>query len=402
MSFDPAAATAAYLAALTPAQHQRAIDYTQGGHWLLLWNCLIEILVALLILRSGVLARLRDRVGGAARPKRTAFVVALAYVALDALLTLPWSIYADWWRERSYGLSSQPFAGWLGERVLQAAISIPLFALFLLALYTLIRRAPRRWWMWCSGVAVAGFVLLLVAAPILIEPLFNRYTPAPAGPVRDRVAALARATGTPNDKIFLYDGSKQSNRYTANVSGLFGSARVAMSDTMFKQDADMAEVIGVVGHEMGHYVRQHVLWFAAYLSVLAIAVFWLVDRLFARVLRWTGDRRVAGLADPAGLPVLMLLVAAIGLLLTPFLTSMTRVAESDADRFSLANAHEPDGLAKALVKTIAYRASSPSALEEFLFYDHPSVERRVRRAMEWKAAHPQAGSAPFGPLPPGK
>jgi STE24 endopeptidase len=97
--------------------------------------------------------------------------------------------------------------------------------------------------------------VMMVLAPIYIEPIFNKYTPAPAGPVRDQVVAMAKANGIPADKIFVYNGSKQSNAYTANVSGLFGSARVAMSDTMFKQGADLAEVRGVVGHEMGHYAH---------------------------------------------------------------------------------------------------------------------------------------------------
>ena len=97
--------------------------------------------------------------------------------------------------------------------------------------------------------------------------------------------------------------------------------------------------------------------------------------------------RIGGVADPAGLPVIMALFATLSLLATPITNTVTRFFESDADAFSMRTANEPDGMAKALVKTIEYRASSPSALEEFLFYDHPSVERRVRRAMVWKAAH---------------
>lgn len=397
--FDPAAATARYMATLSPAAHARATAYTQGGHWLLLWGWAVAVVAAWAILRSGLLDRLRRRFDPAGRtPKRAAFAVATTFVALDGALELPWTIYAGWWRERGYGLSSQPFAGWLGEWALQLLISTVVTGLFLLALYTLIRRVPRTWWLWAAGVAAAGGILLLIAGPILIEPLFNRYTPAPPGPVRERVVALAEATGVPHDKIYVYNGSKQSNRYTANVSGLFGSARVAMSDTMFAQGADMSEVIGVVGHEMGHYARHHILWSVAFVAVMAFVGFWLSDRLFPAAARALGDpaRR---LADPAGLPVLMALLATLALLATPIVNTQTRLEESDADAFSLRYAHEPDGLSKALVKTIAYRASSPSALEEFLFYDHPSVERRVRRAMEWKAAHPNGAGAPFGPLP---
>jgi STE24 endopeptidase len=396
--FDPAAATARYLSALTPEQHQRAIDYTQGSHWLLLWGWIVGVIVALAILRSGILVRLRDRLGGASRPVRSVFGVAMVFTVVEAIATLPWTIYSEWWRERQYQLSSQAFGGWFGEWAMQLVIGAVVSSLFFLALYTLIRRAPRRWWAWGALIAGLGIVFIVVLSPVLIEPLFNRYTPAPAGPVRDRVVALAKTVGVPSDKILVYDGSKQSERYTANVSGLFGTARVAMSDTMTKQGADMAEVIGVVGHEMGHYVRGHILWFAGFLIVMAIAGFWLTDRLFPVVLRRTGEAdRIRGIGDPAGLPVLTVVLSTLGLLATPLFNSMTRFSEADADHFSLVHAHEPDGLSKALVKTIAYRASSPGRLEEIIFYDHPSVERRVRSAMDWKAANPTLVGTPPTP-----
>ena len=388
-AFDPAAATAAYMATLSPAAHAKATAYTQGGHWLLLWGALWSLAVCWVILRSGVLVRAAGAIERR-RPRRNlaVFTCAVIFTVASAVLTLPWSAYSGWWRERSYGLSSQAFGGWLGEQMLELVLSAVIGGLFLMALYALMRRAGRAWWAWGAGLAVAFVVVGAVVAPTVIEPLFNRYTPAPASPTRDAVVALAKATGTPSDKIYVFDGSKQSNRYTANVSGLGGSARVAMSDAMFKKGADIAEVRGVVGHEMGHYKHGHVFWGALFSSLMAALGFFLVDRLFAPAAAVMGAHRVTGVADPAGLPVLFAVLTVLGLLATPISNTFTRWEEADADRFSLANAHEPDGLSKALVKTIEYRASSPSAVEEFVFYDHPSVEHRVRAAMDWKAQHP--------------
>jgi len=388
--FDSAAATGAYLAVLSPQAHAKAQAYTQGGHWLLLWSVLAAVLVSWLVLRSGVLVRIRA--GLEAKPHRP-WLIALAVLAADALfemaLSLPWEAYAHWWRERAYGFTNQAFPGWAAEWALKGGLSMLVTLAMLSGLYALIRRAPKTWWLWGGAVVAGVFVLVMVVAPIVAEPLFNTYRPAPEGPVRDAVVQMAVANGVPADKIYVYNGSKQSNRYTANVAGLFGTARVAMSDVMFAKGADLAEVRGVVGHEMGHYKHAHIIWMALTYGVLALVGFFLADRLFPVLLGWSGARGVRGIADPAGFPVMAIIIAVLSLAATPIYASISRISEVDADRYSLEHVNEPDGLAKALVKTIEYRAATPSRLEEVLFYDHPSVGSRVRMAMDWKAAHPR-------------
>jgi len=386
-SFDPAAATAAYMASLSAAGHAKATAYTQGGHWLLLWGWLVSILAAWLIVRSGLLVRTEIALERE-KPRLvlTSMVAAALYTVLDFVLELPWLAYAAWWREKAYGLTSRAFTGWLSEQLIELILTVVVSALFFAALYVLIRRAQRTWWLWAGGLAAVFLILIQILAPVFVLPLFNTYTPAPPGPVRDAVVALAIKAGVPHDKIYIFNGSKQSNRYTANVAGLGGTARVAMSDVMFKRGSDLAEVRGVVGHEMGHYKRGHVLWGTLADAVLAVVAFGLIQLGFALAARLMGAGGVS-IADPAGLPVIMAMVSTLTFLATPLTNTLTRITEADADSFSLRIANEPDGLARALVKTVEYRASSPSDLEEFLFYNHPSVEHRVRKAMEWKAAH---------------
>jgi STE24 endopeptidase len=388
--FDSAAATAAYLSALTPQQHLKAEHYTQGGHWLLLWSCLVGVAIAWIVVRSGVLVKVRAAIE---RSGPKPWLAVAAVVVVDAVyeyvLNLPWAVYSGWWREKQYGLTSQAFAGWFTERGISLAVGIVASLILFSLLYWIIRRAPKTWWAWSAGLVVVAFMALMLLQPLLIEPLFNSYKPAPPGAVRDEIVAMAKQVGVPSDKILIYDGSKQSNRYTANVAGLLGTARVAMSDVMFKKDADIAEVRGVVGHEMGHYVRGHILIFATLYGLMALIAFFLADRLFPRVAALMGAKGVQGISDPAGLPVLGVIFAVLGLIATPLTNSISRIAESDADHFSLEHFNEPDGLAKALVKTIEYRAATPSRIEEIVFYDHPAVGNRVRRAMDWKAAHPK-------------
>lgn len=388
-SFDAAAETAKYLAALPPEAHAKATAYTQGGHWLLLWGALIAILVSWIIIRTGVLAKIRSAAGKGKIGWLAVLAVLPAWYLMDSLLSLPWGVYTGWWRQTQYGLSSQPLAGWFADWGKGLGVGLLMNLILFSLIYWVMRLSPKRWWLW-GGLVSSGFLIFgIVIAPVVIEPMFNKYTPAPAGEVRDAVVAMAEANGVPSDKIFIYNGSKQSNRYTANVSGLFGSARVAMSDTMFKKGADIAEVRGVVGHEMGHFVHMHSLWFAGAFSLLAMLGFWLANRLFPLAVRLLGARGVESVSDPAGVPVLLAVLAVLGLLATPLTNTLIRTAEADADNFSLQRVNEPDGLAKALVKTIEYRAATPSQIEELIFYDHPSVGWRVRNAMNWKAAHPK-------------
>jgi STE24 endopeptidase len=385
MAFDPNQATARYIDSLGPAALDKAHDYTVGGHWMLLWGLLVSALVTWLIVRSGVLDRLEGRIAEK-RPNLRAFLVSLVFFLVSAVLALPWTIYDSWWREKGYGRTSQPIGDFLTQNLLAMAISALVTALFMIGVYWLIRRAGRRWWLWSGALTAVALAFVMLLSPVLIEPLFNKYEPVPPGQVRDAGVEMAGRAGIPPDKIFMYNGSRQSNNFTANAGGVGSTARVAISDVALKS-ASLDEVRAVTGHEIGHYVLKHTWWGVLFFSLLAIVLLWLADRLFPRFARAFGsDSRIA---DPRGIPVLAFLVSLFGLLALPLLNSFTRTLESQADRYSLETENRPDALSTALVKTAEYRYPRPGRLEEILFYDHPSVERRVHAAMEWKAAHPE-------------
>lgn len=384
MTFDPQAATRVMIDGLGPAALAKAEAYTTGGHWLMLGGLIVAGIVTAIIVRLRILDRLDARLAKRGRAVRN-FVLFAAYFLVSALLASPWSIYSEWGRERGYGRTSQPLGDYLGQSSISLAISVLLGALFFLGVYALIRRTGARWWLWSGGFAAAALVVFLLVSPTLIEPLFNSYKPVPAGPVKTALAEQARLAGISADRIFLFDGSRQSNNFTANVSGLGSAARIAISDVAMKQ-ASLDEVRAVTGHEIGHYVLHHVWWMVAVFAILAMVFFFLADRLFAPFARMFGSD--ARLADARGIPVLMFVVSLLSLLAQAVVNTLIRTNESSADRYSLETVNLPDALATALVKTAEYRYPRPSALEEALFYNHPSVERRVLRGMEWKAAHP--------------
>jgi STE24 endopeptidase len=385
MTFDPNAATARYIDSLGPAALQKAHDYTVGKEWMLLWALLVSAVVTWLIVRSGILDPVERRIAERRRNLRV-FVIGIVYFIVSAVLSLPWAIYADWGREKSYGRTSQPLGDHLVQSALATLISAVVISVFLIGVYWLMRRSGKRWWIWSGGLAAIGLAFVMLLSPILIEPLFNKYTPVPPGQVRDAVVEMAQRAGIPANKVYMYNGSRQSNNFTANAGGIGSTARVAISDVAFK-NASLDEVRAVTGHEIGHYVLKHTWWGVLFFSVLAVILFWLADRLYPRFARWFGTD--APISDPRGLPVIAFMISLFGLLALPLLNSFSRTLETQADLYSLRTENRPDALSTALVKTAEYRYPRPGRLEEIIFYDHPSVEARVRRAMEWKAAHPE-------------
>jgi STE24 endopeptidase len=387
-AFDPEAATRAYLNTLQGAAREKSDAYFEGGYWLLLWGALVSVAASWIMLRLGWSARWSawaGRVTG--RPSLRAGLYAIPYVLVSALIALPWTIYTGFIREHQYGLSNQSFGEWVGDQGLQLIIGVIVTALLLMGLFAVIRRSPKRWWLWGTGVTTLFLVVGVAVAPVFITPLFNTYKPMAPGPLRDQILAMARAHDVPADNVYVFDASKQTKRISANVSGLGPTIRISLNDNLLNRTSP-AEVKAVMGHELGHYVLNHVGRIILVMSAMLLFVFfvlwWLTPRLLAR----HGDRwGVREVSDPAVTPIFAATASVLFLLLTPVTNTLIRGNESEADAFGLDAAREPDGFALTAMKLSEYRKIEPSALEEALFFDHPSGRTRVRMAMEWKARH---------------
>lgn len=384
--FDPVAATEAYLAKLSAEQRARSDAYFEGGYWLQLWGFLYGAAVAILLLATRLSARMRDL---AARITRVAVLQTALYwvqflVAATAL-TFPLTVYEGFIREHKYGLATQTFGPWLGDQAKGLAIGVVLGALALMAIYAVIRRAPRTWWLWGAGVSVVFMIFTIAIAPVFIEPVFNKYTPLTDEKVKGPILSLARANGIPATDVFVFDASRQTTRVSANVAGFLGTERIALNDNLLNR-CSLSEIETVMAHEMGHYVLNHVFKLLLEIAVLIVAGFafvrWAFDRVAAR---WGSGWGIRGIADVAGLPLLVLLLSIFFFVLTPVTNTMIRTQEIEADIFGLNAARQPDGEAEVDLKLGEYRKLKPGPVEEFIFFDHPSGYSRILMAMRWKA-----------------
>lgn len=380
MAFDAEAATNTYIDSLGPEALAQAAAYTAGNQWLMLWSLGVTVISTWLIIRSGILTSLSNKLSEKGAFNR-AFRVSAAFIVLSSIIELPWTIYTSWYRQAQYDMTDQPLGDFLGQSGLSLALSAMLMGLLLATFYVLIKKAGQLWWAWFGGITASLMAIMMLLGPAVIQPMFNEYTPVPEGEVKQAVEALAIEANIPTERVFMYDGSRQSNNFTANVSGIGSSARIAISDVALKE-ANLDEVKAVTGHEIGHYVSGHIWWVVFLLSSQVVAAFLLADRLFKPVARAVGADE--DIQNPASVPILILLVGVLMMLFQPINNTLSRMNEADADRYSLETVGLPDGLASALVKTAEYRDPRPGHFQELLFYTHPSVESRVRMAMEWK------------------
>ncbi|HEY3663307.1 MAG TPA: M48 family metallopeptidase [Chthoniobacterales bacterium] len=393
-SFDPAAATRAWLATVPAEKRARSDAYFEGGYWLILWNCLLAVAIAIFFLASGLSARLRDFAERLTRSKiLQPALYAIPYVVIVYLLSFPLLVYSDFFREHAYGLANQSFGPWFGEQLIGLALTIAFSSLLMMALYAAFRRAPRTWWLWGSGLGLLFLALQMLIAPVFIAPLFNKYTPLSDPKISQPILAMATANQIPVHQVFEVDASRQSKRVSANVSGLFGTTRISLNDNLLKQ-CTLPEIRIVMAHEMGHYVLNHAFKLILYFGLFVAGAFAFSFVFFERAIRrWGAPWRVRGVADPAGLPLLVLLFTLYFFLLTPLANTAIRVTEREADAFGINTAREADGFAMVALKLGTYRKLDPGSLEEIVFFDHPSGRARIRMAMDWKAANLPPGDA---------
>ena len=387
-AFDPEAATQAYLATLKGTARAKSDAYFEGGYWLLLWGALVSVLVDLAILHFGLSARFRD---WGERMRLPRWLVpgfyAVPYLIATLVLTLPWTIYTGFVREKQYDLMNQSFADWVLDLVKATGINIVIFAILLVVVFAVIRKSPKRWWLWGALTVSLLSAVAAMIVPVFVAPAFNTYTELKPGPVRDRIVAMAKANDVPAEHIYVFDASRQTKRISANVSGLGPTIRISLNDNLLNRTSEQ-ETAAVMGHELGHYVLNHVEKSIGLFTILFLIGFWLLSRLVPMMIaRWGTRWGVRDVGDPAAIPAFGIVIAALGLIATPVTNTIIRVHESQADAFGLDAAREPDGFATTALKLSEYRKIEPGAVEEALFFDHPSGATRIRMAMNWKAQH---------------
>jgi len=363
-----------------PEPTPRAVEYHRTGLWLWAFARVWDVAVPLAILVTGASAGLRDRAKKVGRTwYGTVAVYVVLFLVIRYLADLPLRYYAGFVRAHAYGLSNQTFGKWLGDSLKALAVEAVGGVCFAWVPFWLIGRFPRRWWLVLSGLTVPFIAFVAMIAPVWIDPLFNDYGPMKNKALEREILDLAGRAGISGSRVFEVNKSVDTNALNAYVKGLFGTKRIVLWDTLLAKFDDR-EVLAVMGHEMGHYVLNHIPKAVALSTfALLVSLFW-ADRagrsLLARFHRRFG---FDSLADVASTPLLLLLLAVSSIVLGPVGLALSRYHEREADRFSLDLTRLNRSAARAFVALQRENLSVPrhSWLETVFRSTHPSIAERI-------------------------
>jgi Zn-dependent protease with chaperone function len=378
-----------------PEPSQKALDYYRSGNVLWVVGQIWGLAVPLVILFSGLSARLRT---WAQRLGRKWFFVVALYLVFYSLLTYvidwPLSYYAGYLRQHAYGLSNQDFGRWLGNSLKGLLIGLVFGALILWVPYLLLSKSPRRWWLYTSLLAVPLIFVVALVVPIWVEPLFNHYGPMKDRQLESQILALADRAGIEGSRVFEVDKSKDTKAVNAYVTGFWNTKRIVLWDTLLAK-LQPGEVRFVMAHEMGHYVLGHVVQGILLSSLGILLSLYVVYRLSGFLIdRFQGRFGFDRLSDVASLPLILVLVQVVSLVVTPLALAYSRHIEHEADRFGLELTQNNHVAATAFVKLQTENLGIPRPGVLYMLWrgSHPSLGDRIDFA---NAYHPWKNGQPL-------
>jgi glycerophosphoryl diester phosphodiesterase/Zn-dependent protease with chaperone function len=344
-------------------------------------------LLALLV--TGGALRLREAAslaGAAIAPSGyedtgTVVVFTVVLILLLHLIELPFSLYQGFLLEHRYGLSNQRLSHWLADQAKAAAVAVVFAAVGTSLVYWSLRNFPGTWWLLSAAMFALLTVVLAQLAPVLLLPLFYRFKPLDRPALVERLMTLAGRANTRVRGVFEWTLSAHTKKANAALAGIGGTRRILLSDTLLADYSD-DEIEVVLAHELSHHVH-HDLWRA-----MAIQVALLVTGFYAAhvALRWfAAPLGLNGLADPAGMPLLLLVGGVCSFFFLPLVNALSRSHERRADRFALELTGRPEAFVSAMKRLSQQNLAEeyPSRVVQWLFYSHPPIRERIDAARKW-------------------
>ncbi|MEW6013834.1 MAG: M48 family metallopeptidase [Candidatus Zixiibacteriota bacterium] len=345
----------------------------------------IQVAIFLMVLYlglSGLFRRWAEKISSKKVPMY--FFYFLFLMVFLFLINLPFSYYRGFLIEHQYGFSNQSFGEWFGESLKSEAVGLVFGFVIILILYWLINRF-RKWWLLFGLGAIPFAAFVIIIYPVVVAPLFNKFEPIKNQEVATAMRDLAEKAGIHNPDIFEVDASRQSSKVNAYFTGMFGTKRIVLYDTTIK-NFTVNELRFIMGHEIGHYLLNHI-WYGLFTAVILIFLAgFLADKILPSFIRRNENRfGIRNSGDIASLPVFLLFITVFGFITQPINNGVSRYFEYQSDEYGLKlSGVNGEEAATAFDKLSVFNLSDPepSALTEFWFYDHPALKKRMENVKE--------------------
>ena len=377
-----------------PEATEQAMRYYQSGNILWIFQQLWSFVVPILFLVTGFTGKLGAFAEKWGKKWFFAIVIYLIlFIAIYNLLYFPIDYYAGYVREHAYGLSTQALGRWFenyGMGILVTAISA---VAFVWIFYLLLKKSPHRWWLYGSIVSIVITFIMGFIQPIWISPLFNTFGPMKNKVLEQQILNLAAEAGIGNGRVFEVDKSQETKKLNAYVVGFGSTKRIVLWDTTIQQ-LPPDEILFIMGHEMGHYVLNHLWWDLLYSSALSFVVFYLTYKVATFLLRRYHKKfRFKHLYDIASLPLLLVLITFFMFLFSPLSNYVSRYMEHEADRFGLEITQNNQAAAEAFIALQQENLANPRPGILFKIWrsSHPSLGDRIdfcNQYCPWKQGQP--------------
>jgi STE24 endopeptidase len=307
-------------------------------------------------------------------------------------------------REHAYGLSHQTLAKWWGDSLKGLLVGMVTGVLFLWIPYLLLKKSPRRWWLYSALLAVPLMVFGMLVSPVLIDPLFNDFGPMKDKALEAKILALADRAGIEGSRVYVVNKSVETTAVNAYVTGFFQTKRIVLWDTILAK-LNERELLVVVGHEMGHYVLHHIMTGIIFAFFVILASLYFSHRLAGRLMARYGSRfGFDRLSDFASLPLLLLLAGIFSFAASPLTLAFSRYQEHEADRFALEITRDNHDAATAFVKLQRENLAIPRPGPIYILWraSHPPIGDRIDFCNEyrpWETGQPLKYGSYFKPGP---
>jgi STE24 endopeptidase len=358
--------------------------YNQIKRWLGFADLATGFVFLVVLLVMGWSSRLRDLALGPGEHRNYYFAIALyvfSLLAIGKILGFGLEFFA-FRLERRYHLSDQTLRAWLWDETKTLLLSFVLATVIVELVYWTIRFAPQSWWLIAWVIFLALFVLMAQIAPVVLFPIFYKFSPLDNDELKRRLVKLGERAGTPIRGVYEWKLSEKTKKANAALTGLGATRRIILADTLL-ENYSTDEIEAVLAHELGHHVHRHILKSIGVQAAVTLAGFWLASE----VLQYAVDnaRWFEGLSDFATLPLLILVFSVLSVLLMPVLNAYSRFNERQADRYCFQSVRSVEPFVTAMNKLAAQNLAErqPSKWVERLFHSHPSISNRVAAARAW-------------------